>query len=357
MTGCLKEGRLLSSSWKYVIAYLFIIQLGLGLVVPQQWLYQHRVPYEVFKEDPRTIDLVLDQIERQIERQDLQEYVILLGDSVGYSGPGGPDQSIGVQMEQISREQGQPLTVFNLALPAMQTGDMYVLLLKLQQRGIATDRVVINLIYAGWVARTPSPPIAFWLADDLRQLDPASWERFRNHLALNQRVHTEESLSRLFDQHVAPHISLLAYRPVLKAQLMKRINATVKEVYDTRPWTEKPELPGIMAGYMYQNALNPAPFDMTEQNPQIYFLEKIIALTGETPPLFFLSPTNQELMKANVSQQGYQENLARIDAWFQGRPVTYLDLEHALEHRLFTDHLHLTPEGYKILAGLLVKQR
>lgn len=346
----------MSSSWKYVIAYLLIIQLGLGLVIPQRWLYDHRVPYEVFKEDPRMIDLVLDHIEREIKRERLQDYVIMLGDSVGYSGPGGPRQSIGFYMEEISREQGQPLRVFNLALPAMQTGDIYVLLLKLQQRGIATDRLVINLLYAGFVARNPDPPIAFWLADDLRRLDPKAFERFGDHLAQNDRAGANRSLSALFDQHVAPKISLLAYRPVLKGQLMQRLKPGAKEVYDTRPWTEKPELPGIMAGYMYQQAFNPAPFVMTEQNPQIYFLQKMITHTEGRRPLFYLTPSNQELMKANVSQREYQENLGRIDAWFDGKPVQYLNLERALEHRLFSDHIHLTPEGYRILAKLLLTQ-
>ncbi|MFZ5826750.1 MAG: hypothetical protein ACOY94_20870 [Bacillota bacterium] len=346
----------MSASWKYVIGYLLVIQLGLGLVVPQRWLYDHRVPYEVFKEDPRIIDLVLDHIDRQIKRERLTNYVIMLGDSVGYSGPGGPKQSIGYYMEELSREQGKPLKVFNLALPAMQTGDIYVVLLKLRQRGIATDRVIINLLYGGFVARNPDPPIAFWLADDLAKLDLAAWKRFREHLARNGRTPDDRSPSALFDRHFAPKISLLAYRPVLKGQIMKRLKPGAKEVYDTRPWTEKPELPRILAGYEYQNAFNPAPFVMTEQNPQIYFLQKIIAHTGASRPLIYLTPTNQELMKANVSQKGYQENLGRIDAWFQGKPVTYLNWERSLEDRLFSDHVHLTPEGYRILAEMLLAQ-
>lgn len=346
----------MSSSWKYLIAYLLLIQLGLGLVIPQSWLYHHRIPYEVFKEDPRLIDPILDQIERQIKRERLEDYVIILGDSVNYSGPGGPEQSIGFYMEQISREAGQPLTVFNLALPAMQIGDIYVMLLKLKQRGIATDRVVINLLYAGFVARNPSPPVTFWLSDELQQLDPVAWERFREHLAANDRISTDRSPAALFDQYIAPRISLLAYRPVLYGQLMRLVKPHLTEVYDTRPWTEKPGLPKIMSEYMYQQAFNPTPFDMSETNPQVYFLEKIIALAGEDQLLLYLTPTNQELMKSNVTQAGYQENLARIDAWLSQQPVTYLNLQSAFEHTLFADHLHLTPDGYRILAGLLLEQ-
>lgn len=346
----------MSATWKYVVAFLLLIQLGLGFVVPTRWLFDYRVPYESFKDDPRILDLALDHIERRIKQEGLTNYIVLLGDSVAYSGPGAPDQSIGFYMEELSRQAGEPVTVFNLAEPAMQMGDIYTVLLKLQQRGIATDRVVINLLYAGFVARNPSPPIAFWLANDLKQLDPESWKRVEKNLADNGKVPTDRTLSDLFDQYITPHISLLAYRPVIQDKVMKLIRSTPQETYDTRPWTAKPELPQIMAEPMYQQAFAPTAFDMTERNPQIYFLERMIERTQGSRPIIYLTPMNQVLMKSTVSQPGYQENLDRIDAWFEGQPVTYLNLENSMEDQFFADHVHLTPEGYRGLAKLLLTQ-
>lgn len=345
----------MSRSWRYVLIYLLLIQFGLGYLIPAQWLYHYRIPYEVFKEDARTFDQALDVIERQIKAEQLTDYVIILGDSVGYSGPGGPTQSIGYYMEEISQGAGAPLRVFNLSEPAMQVGDLYVALLKLKERGIATNRVVINLLYGGFTIRDPHPSIVFWLADDLRRLDPVSAQRFTKHLADNERGPKPTTIPNLFDQYITPHVSLLAYRPVLQAQ-WRAMRASGQEVYDVRPWSEKPELPGILADPMYQNAFKPYPFVMSEQNPQIYFLDRIIDLLEGSQVIVYLTPTNQVLMQANVSQPGYQENLARLDDWFRGKPVTWRNWEHALEDRLFADHVHLTPEGYKVLAGMLLHE-
>lgn len=345
----------MSRSWRYVLVYLLLIQLGLGLLIPAQWLYHYRIPYEVFKEDPRTLDQALDVIARQIKAEKLTDYVIILGDSVGYSGPGGPTQSIGYYMEEISQTAGKPLRVFNLSAPAMQVGDFYVILLKLKERGIATNRVVINLLYGGFGIRAPYPAIAFWLADELRRLDPVSAERFAKHLADNERGPKPVTLPNLVDQYVTPHFALLAYRPVLQAQA-RALRASGQEVYDTRPWTAKPELPRILADPMYQNAFKPSPFVMSEQNPQVYFLDRIIDLLAGSQVLIYLTPTNQVLMQQNVAQPGYQENLARLEDWFRGKDVTYRNWEHALEDRLFADHVHLTPEGYQLLAGMLLQE-
>ncbi|MFZ5813970.1 MAG: hypothetical protein ACOY93_01530 [Bacillota bacterium] len=347
-------GAAISPTVKYLLAYLLALQVGLGFAIPQRWLYHHRIPFELFREDPRLLDRVLDRIQWQIRRERLKDYVIILGDSVSYSGPGGPEQSIGAVMEEMSREAGRPLRVFNLALPSMQVGDLYVVLLKLKERSIATDRVVINLLYAGFVARAPAPPIAFWLADDLRRLDPEAWQHHRSHLAANRRVATDRSPSALFDRYVVPRIPLLAYRPVLKQRLMGWTRPG--ELHDTRPWTEKPDLPQLLAGPAYHWVFDPTPFDMTGANPQIYFLERILRLTRDSRPLLFLTPTNQALVKERVSHPGYQQNLDRIDAWFRRQPVTYRNWESALDPGLFTDHLHLTPEGYRHLAAMLLRE-
>lgn len=345
----------MSSAWKYVIAYLLIIQLAIGWVVPDTWVYYYRVPYDVFKEAPNnTVDVALDQIARQIAREGLQDYVVLLGDSVGYSGPGGPEQSIGYYMEEISRAEDDPVRVFNLALPAMQAGDMYIVLKKLQERGIATDRVVINLIYGGFVARRPGPPIVYWLGDDLARLDPDAWDRYGEALIQNREARLARTTTEKLNAFLRSHIPLLTYQPVLKQKLMGAIKPT-QEVYNTLPWHEKPYLPELMKEPLYQRDFSPEPFVMTTENPQLYFLEKIMAETADHPPLIFLTPVNQELMKENVTQPGYQENLQAVDAWFAQKPAAFHNWEHVLPDHLFADHVHLTPDGYRVLAGMILE--
>jgi len=343
----------LKSSLKWVIVYLLLIQFGLSYVVPTTWMYDKRIRYEVFKEDTVVLDAVLDQIKRQVDREGLTDYVVILGDSVGYSGPGGPDQSIGYYMSQISQEQGKPLTVFNLALPAMQIGDFYTVLLKLRAKEIATPRLVINLMHAGFVARAPYPPVVFWLDQELKRMDHDSWARVEQHLIQADRAKEDPLPSALFQRYVAPHVALLRYRPVIKGKLMSLFSA--KEVYDTRVWTEKPGLAELLQGYEYQIGFNPAPVDLTDQNPQIYFLQKLMDLTRNDQVLYYLTPTNQELMKANVSNPGYRANVEAISRWMTAQGVDYLNLESALDPSLFADHVHLTPEGYRVLAGRLLE--
>lgn len=346
----------MKSSLRYVLSYLLLIQILLGHFVPTEWFYQHRVQYEIFKSDPTVLDLAIDEMKIRVDKEHLTEYVVILGDSVGYSGPGGPEQSMGAFMEQISQANGAPLRVFNLALPAMQMGDVYTTLLKLQRRGLRPRHVVINILYAGFVARNPAPPSTFWLTDDLKELDPESWTAFREQLEANDRVQQEPFFSGIIRRYVSPHASLLRYRGVLRHRLVHGLTGPGGEVSDTRPWREKPWLQDLVQGWQYQHGFNPTPFDMSERNAQIYFLQRLIALMTDGNLLIYLSPTNQELMKQNVTVPGYQENITRIERWFQGRPVHFVNLESAFDQRFFADHVHLTPEGYRDLAGILLER-
>lgn len=344
----------MSSTWKYAIVYLLVLQFALGLLVPDSWTYHYRIPYEAFKEGPHTLDLALDQIEGEIRREGLTDYVILLGDSVMYSGPGGPEQSIGYYMEQLAQAEGRPLRVFNLAQPAMQVGDVYIVLDKLRRRGIATDRLVINFVYAGFVNREGGAPIVYWLGDDLQRVDPEAWSRYRTSIIENPQATVSRTPVERLNAGLRRLVPLLAYQPVLKERLF-RVAGSVKEVYDTRPWTDKPGLPELMKQYMYQRSFSPEPFDMTAANPQVDFLQRILAKTADHPPLIFLSPTNQVLMAENTAHPGYQANLRAVDAWFEGKPAVYRNWESALPDGLFTDQVHLTPEGYKVLAGMILQ--
>lgn len=346
----------------YAIIFFLAIQVALPWVLPEELIYNGRINYEVAKNKVSEIDVVLDVVSQQIAREQLKDYVIVLGDSVAYSGPGGPRQTISYYMEEISRAEGQPLRVFNLAMPAMQMGDIYTLLLKLQQHGIATDNLVINLIYQGFAARQPDPPIVFWLDQEFKELDPVTFAVVRNHLAINQRGQSkEQSLSQtikeFYEAKVYPLIPLLKYKDYLAQGALSEAKASLKQVAsdapDTRPWYEKPGLAELLAKPEYQKGLSEQPFVMDTTNPQILFLNKVMEQVAGKNVVFFLAPINQKLMQKNVDKAGYQDNLQRVDAYFKDKPVKFLNLENDMDQAYFTDHVHLTPEGYQRLAQVL----
>ncbi|KJS19441.1 MAG: hypothetical protein VR72_18490 [Clostridiaceae bacterium BRH_c20a] len=168
-------------TFKYVLIYLLIIQFALYYIVPLDMVYGYRMDYELVKNNIHNIDTILEQISKEVKNKDLKEYVIILGDSVAFSGPGDSQQSIGYYLEEINREKnGENATrFFNLSMPAMQVGDIYTMLLKLDKYGISTDNVILNITYAGFVKRDPDPPIVFWFRDNLKNMDQEAMLKFR----------------------------------------------------------------------------------------------------------------------------------------------------------------------------------
>lgn len=340
----------------YTLIYLLVIQLALGLALPTGLVYHYRLDFNVVKSTPAAdYDVVLEQVGQEIRREKLADYLVILGDSVGYSGPGGPEQSLGYYLETISREQGHPMRVFNLSMPAMQAGDIYTAFLKLHEHGISTRHVAINIIYGGFVARKPDPPAATWLQDDLRRLDPEAYAYALPSLKANGRV-KPLTYADWFRRVIYPRIPVLRYRDFLRAAIDRYIPGLgPDEVIDTRPWSEKPGLPELLQAREYQRLFDDTPFVMDETNPQVYFTNRLIARARAegSDLIFFLTPANSELMQANVAKPGYSANLRRIDEFFTARPVRFVNLEGQISPRLFADHLHLVPEGYRLMASLL----
>lgn len=341
----------------YMAVYFLLLQLSLDAIIPTRWFYHYRLEYEVAKQNmARWLHRAMDEIAADIKRNQPQEYVIILGDSVAYSGPGGPEQSIGWYLEELGRARGRQVRVYNLAQPAMQAGDIYTVLLMLGEHGIPLDRVVINLIYAGFAARAPDPPVVFWLGDELRRLDPETWNQVRPNLEANGWTRTEPSWQVRLRERLLGGLALWRNREVLQGQINGIIGAaaTAGEVRDLRPWYQKENVRELVRQPMYQRMVDPRPFDMSPANPQIALLKRIIAKTRPAlQTLFFLTPLNQELMAEWVQAPGYRENLDRIDAWFAGQAVAYANLEQAIPPDQFADHVHLIPSGYQRLAALL----
>lgn len=334
----------------WLVLILVVLQVGLPYVIPGSWVYHYRVEYNMVKDHMATgLDRAIVQIANEIKANPAQEYVVLLGDSVTYSGPGAPEQSIGYYLEEWSRNQGRPVKVYTLAEPGMMPGDFYTVLLMLRAHNIPLQKVAINSIIAHFAKHAPTEALFGWLGEELRRRDHEAWVQAGGERA------RQPSWTKRFREAVLRPVTLWEYRDVIRYHLGL---GTTAEVADTRPWTEKPTLKELMRKPLYQRMVEPKPLDMTAKNPTVYLWEKILTnlkATG-TDVLVYTSPVNQALMGEWVSNPGYQANMQRIDDFFKGEPAKYVNWEKALPDSLFADHVHLTPEGYRKLAAMIGEQ-
>ncbi|SMB88061.1 hypothetical protein SAMN00017405_1827 [Desulfonispora thiosulfatigenes DSM 11270] len=338
---------------KYVILYLLIIQIFLGGLIPLSWGYTYRMDYELVKDNLSNIDIILEKISTKIKKENIQEYIVVLGDSVGYSGPCSAYDSIGANLQNIAQENGRDnLAIFNLSMPAMQTGDIYTMILKLKEHNISTENLIVNLIYAGFVNRNPDPPSVFWLKDELKRLDQESFTYVLPNLEANQY---RENKKTEFKASILNKISLFKYKDFLKkkAEDIYKRETPHDPMGDARPWNEKEGLAEALQTPEYLLGFAPEPFVMTQENPQIYFIDKIIEQQKDKNTLIYLAGTNEVLMNEQVNTLGYQNNLKSIDNYFQYKPIKLLNLQNEIPEKYFTDHVHLTQEGYQKLASIL----
>ena len=158
----------------YCIIYLIVLQFIISAFSPSKLIYNNRLNYDLVKDRPTNIEAVLNEIKTTIVNEKLEDYVVILGDSVSYSSPDPSNTSIGYYLNETAKKEGKNFRIFNLAMPSMQVGGIYTLLLKMDQYGISRDNVIINVLYAGFVNKLDTPPV-FWLRDQLKDIDPATY--------------------------------------------------------------------------------------------------------------------------------------------------------------------------------------
>ena len=344
---------------------MLLIQIFLPSLAPGWVIYDQRLDYDLVKDRPTNMEAVLDQVKLTIDEEQLQEYVIILGDSVAYSNPGPADQSISSRLNEIRKQEGAGYPVFNLAMPAMQLGDVYTMLLKMQRHGISSDRLILNITYAGFIERDPEPPAIYWLTEQLKYLDGASYEKIEPILPdyakiADTRINNFASLERRVGTFVYENISILKYKDIFQNYftfLSDRLrNQQEMPPVQVQPWHTKDFLPDLLQQPEYQRDYDVTPFVMDHSNPQCYFLDKILEMQEGKNTIVFLSGINDRLMEENISAPGYQENLARIDEYMKDRDISYINLYFQIDNGLFSDHIHLTSDGYSLLSGMLLEE-
>ncbi len=345
------------SSVTYASVFLVLLQMGFSALMPLNLVYTYRMDYNVVKDNPANVGTTLDLIARDIRHKHLEDYIILLGDSITYSGPGGPYQSVSRYMSDVA-ENGQLPPVYNLAIPAAQMGDFYTLLLMLDERGISTDHVILNLIYAGFVERDPDPPIVYWLEQDLRRLDPSAYQEITDDLAKSKENKGRPGhIDSFLEYEVYSKIPILRYRDFVRKAIEYRLGAASQVIGDSRPWYKKPSLREDLQAYVYQRQFDPSPLVLNSSNPNVSFLDRIALHQTGKSLIVYMSPLNKELMRREVSSPGFVENSANLNGFLKGMAAalgfSYVDLTDSIPSGQFSDHLHLTSDGYRHLADIL----
>ena len=344
----------------YCIIYLIALQFIINAFVPSKVVYNHRLDYDLVKDRPTNIEAVLKEIKTTIANEELDDYVVILGDSVSYSSPGPSNTSIGYYLNQIAQDKGKKFRIFNLAMPSMQAGDIYTLLLKMDQYGISRDNVIINVLYAGFVEKLDTPPV-FWLDKQLKHMDPITYKEINTLGAKEEKKQSQiVALTQNIKDKLYENIPLFQYKDYLqvyiKEQLGKLRGHVVYASEPVQPWYEKPFLKDLLGEYEYQVGFNSTPFIMDNTNTQIHLLDKIINLQEGKNTLIYLAPINEELVGEYLDKENYFKNVKMIDEYFEEKPVKYINYYGKISFDFFSDQVHYTSDGYKYLADLLWDQ-
>ncbi|MEK3882739.1 hypothetical protein [Paenibacillus sp. PL2-23] len=333
------------------MSILFLaIQMAISQYVKLDTVYHYRLNYNMFLDNQRSIEVVIDEIADAIKGNSLQDYIILIGNSVAWGTNESSDHSLGRYINELSGKQ----TVFNLSAPSMQPGDIYTLLLMLERAGIATDNLIIGLSYSAFNERSNGPRAVFWLGDYLRELDSEAFHKVRPQLVRNgyEYVTGWRYVETKYLHQALSALPLYQYRDAIVSHLEQQKEGT-DLLGDPRPWFKKAYSAKQLENPQYLNFFNPTPFDMTEENWGVYFMNRILEHQQGKQTLVFMNSSNGELSKKEIAHPGYQSNLELLEGYFGQSGANYLNLQGDIPSEMFTDHVHLTKEGNQKLAQLL----
>lgn len=340
------------------LAFAFVFFVAAQIVVTYyvnlDTVYKHRINYNMFLEDRSMIEVVIEEMAETIEKDGLTDYTILIGNSVAWGTNESSEHSLGRYLSDLatSAEGEDKLgAVFNLSAPSIMAGDAYTLLLMMEDHGINTDNVMIGLSYSAFVEPKQGPRQVFWLGDYLREQDPDAFEDVLPHLMANNFEYEEgwkheidHAVDELF--HLFP---VVKYKEVIPAYWEQQ-KAGTDLLGDPRVWNEKQFSETWLSDPSYLSFFDPTPFDMSENNWGVYFMNKIAKLQEGKRLLVFVSGGNGELSKKEVTQPGYIANTEAIETYLQELGSPYLIMQDRIDPNLFTDHVHLTKEGNELLA-------
>ncbi|QAY65393.1 hypothetical protein [Paenibacillus protaetiae] len=337
-------------------AILFLLlQLVPGWIIHPSTVYHYRINYQLFLNDPDSINVVLDNMKKRIKQDKLDRYILLIGNSVAWGTNETSDHSLGRYLNDEFAHDGE--VVFNLSLPSIQPGDAYTLLLMMRNKGIRTDNVMLGVTYSAFTKSVYGSKPVFWLMDDLRRVDK---QAYRDLLPQMRTSGYNGSagimpLNKWLDERVSDGvhaIPIVKDKEILKAEWARHKDKS-DLLGDPRPWYEKGNVEQKRENPQYKSFFNPEPFDLSVHNWAVYFMERIYKLQEGKRTLVFVAGGNGEMSKPEVTNPGYVANLQALDRYFAAKPGLYFDLQDRIAPGQFTDHVHLTNDGNRQLAHLL----
>lgn len=339
----------------FALLFFVAIQYTISQYVTLDTVYHYRINYKIFQEDPRTLEVAVDQIARTIREKKLEDYIIMIGNSVAWGTNAASDNSLNKYLNDLSTADPEhKQVVFNLSLPSMQAGDAYTLLLMLDKKNIKRDNVIIGLIYTAFIDRTNGPRAVFWTGDQLRELDKDTYNRVKEQLIRGYYKPKSgwDYIEYAYMERALNVLPLYRYKTIIECSREEAKKAS-DLLGDARPWNEKKISEEKIKSRDYLNFFNPTPFVMDNSNWGIYFMNKIIELQQDKRLLVFMAGGNSELSSKEISQPGYQENLLTINQYFEEARVDFINLQDVIPAKYFTDHVHLTKDGNQQLAEIL----
>lgn len=306
----------------------------------------------MFKDNIYTLETSIKAVKTIIKNENLKDYVIFLGDSVGYGTPCPPDQTMSAYMNTIARSEKSTLRVFNLALPSSMFGDFYTVLLLLDKYHISTQNLILNFSYWEINAKTPT----FWLTHYLKELDRDTY-----NVLLKRKQIQEESLWSNAKSEILhwtnDSISMIGYSSFINNKVKTVANRILKQPEAIlQVWNQKKGLSLTMTLAENKWYYSDQAFDFSDNSPQLLFLDKIAAHQKGKNTLYFQNAMNYDLLNGATEKKGFQDNLKGIEKCFKERGLNYIDYNGQLKGEYFSDHIHLLPEGYKYMAKQLWNQ-
>ena len=225
-------------------------------------------------------------------------------------------------------------------------GDFYTVLLLLQKYGVSTDNVILNFSYWEINAKTPT----YWFNHYLEELDSNSYKKMVESGAIKEDSLWKNIKAEIY--HFANrNIGIIGNSGFVTNKIKSTTNNLLKE---SKPalsvWSSKADLKNAMKKSENKWYFSDKKFNLTETGIQIYFIDKIIELQKDKNILFVLNATNNELLKDETLKQGYKDNINAIEKLFNDKNAKFLNYNNKVDYKLFSDHVHLLPDGYSFIA-------
>ncbi len=338
--------KILRKAIVFLIIFLISTEIIFACAFPARYVYNQRINYDVFKDNVYSIELAVKSIKKIVIRENIKNYYICVGDSVGYGTPCPPDKTISSNLNAISKKEGKDIRFFNLALPSTMFGDFYTILLLLQKYGVSTDNVILNFSYWEINAKTPT----YWFNHYLKELDSNSYKEMVDSGAIKEDSLWKNIKAEIY--HFAnKNIGIIGSSGYVTNKIKSTTNNLLKE---SKPvlsvWSSKADLKNTMSKPENSWYFSDKKFNLTETGIQIYFINKILELQKDKNIIFVLNASNNQLLKDQTSKQGYKDNIDSIEKLFNDKNAKFINYNNKVDYKLFSDHVHLLPEGYFFIA-------